>query len=117
VTHVLIIGADIGAAEAWSLRRLDLRDNRSRRDPDVHQQTWRVSTPPSAAILDFIQQRTQHLLGQPSRQPMYRCMCLIECGQGRRGHGSLPERSYRTVYGEHGATQFVNHGGCSDSEA
>ena len=48
---------------------------------------------------------------------MNRCMCLIECGQGRRGHGSLPERSYRMVYGEHGATQFVNHGGCSDSEA
>ena len=46
---------------------------------------------------------------------MNRCMCLIECGQGRRGHGSLPERSYRMVYGEHGATQFVNHGGYSDS--
>ena len=40
---------------------------------------------------------------------MNRCMCLIECGQERRGHGSLPERSYRMVYGEHGATQFVNH--------
>jgi hypothetical protein len=83
----------------------------------VHLQTWRVSTPSSAAFLDFMQQRTQHLLGQPSRQLMNRCMCLIECGQGRRGHGSLPERSYRTVYGEHGATQFVNHDGCSDSEA
>ena len=48
---------------------------------------------------------------------MNRSMCLIERGQGRRGHGSLPERSYRMVYGEHGATQFVNHDGCSDSEA
>ena len=37
---------------------------------------------------------------------MNRCMCLIERGQERRGHGSLPERSYRMVYGEHGATQF-----------
>jgi hypothetical protein len=113
VTHVLIIGADIGAAEAWSLRRLDLRDNRSRRDPDVHLQTWRVSTPPSAAFLDFMQQRTQHLLGQPSRQLMNRCMCLIERGQERRGHGSVPEGHYRLVDGVCGATQFVSHKGCS----
>jgi hypothetical protein len=100
VTHVLIIGADIGAAEAWSLRRLDLRGNRNRRDPDVHPQTWRVSTPPSAAFLDFLQQRTQHLLGQPSRrQLMNRCMCLIERGQERRSHGSVPEGHYRLVDG------------------
>jgi hypothetical protein len=80
VTHVLVIAADIGAAEAW-LTRLDLRGNRNRRDTDVSLQTWRVSTPPSTAFLDFIQQRTQHLLGQPSRQLMNRFMCLIERGQ------------------------------------
>jgi hypothetical protein len=114
---MVISGADIRAAEAWGLMRLDQRDNRTLCDTDVHLQTWRVSTPSLAAFLDFMQQRTQHLLGQPLRQLMNRCMCLIECGQGRRGHGSLPERSYRMVYGEHGATQFVNHGGCSDSEA
>lgn len=117
MTHVLIIGAGIRAAEAWGLTRLDLRGNRNRRDPDVHLQTWRVSTPPSAAFLDFMQQRTQHLLGQPSRQLMNRCMCLIERGQQRRGHGSLPERDYRVVYGERGATQFINHDACSDSES
>ena len=111
MTHVLIIGADIGAAEAWSLRRLDLRDNCSRRDPDVHLQTWRVSTPPSAAFLDFMHQRTQHLLGQPSRQLVNRCMCLIERGQERRGHGFVPEGHYRLVEGVCGATQFVNHQG------
>jgi hypothetical protein len=52
---------------------------------------------PSEVFLDFIQQRAQHLLGQPSRQLMNRCMCLIERGQERRGHGSLPERDYRLV--------------------
>jgi hypothetical protein len=45
---------------------------------------------------------------------MNRCMCLIERGQERRGHGSLPERDYRPVYGERGAMQFINHDGCSD---
>jgi hypothetical protein len=90
-THVLV-SADIRAAEAWGLTRLDLRANGNRREPEVHLQTWRVSTPPSAAFLDFIQQRTQHLLGQPSRQLMNRRMCLIERGQERRGHGSPPER-------------------------
>lgn len=48
---------------------------------------------------------------------MNRCMCLIERGQERRGHRSLPERGYRPVYGGRRATQFVNHDGCSDSEA
>jgi hypothetical protein len=92
---------------------LSCAGNRSRRDTDVHLQTWRVSTPSSAAFLDFMQQRTQHLLGQPSRQLMNRSMCLIERGQGRRGHGSLPERSYRMVDDEHGATQLIDHDGCS----
>jgi hypothetical protein len=35
---------------------------------------------------------------------MNRCMCLIERGQERRGHGSLPERDYRLVDGVRGAT-------------
>jgi hypothetical protein len=64
-------------------------------------------------FLDFMQQRAQHLLGQPPRQLMNRCVCLIERGQQRRGRGSLPERDYRLVYGERGATQFIHHDGSS----
>jgi hypothetical protein len=121
VTHLLIIvlirGADIRAAEAWWLKRLDLRGNRNLRGTDARLQTWRVSKPPSAAFLDFIQHCAQRLLGQPARQLMNRCMCLIERGQERRGPGFPPERDHRLVHGEHGATQFVHQDGCSDSEA
>jgi hypothetical protein len=80
VLVMVISGADIRAAEAWGLMRLDQRDNRTLCDTEVHLQTWRVSTRPLAAFLDFIQQRTQHLLGQPLRQLMNRCMCLIVVG-------------------------------------
>ena len=48
---------------------------------------------------------------------MNRFMCLIERGQERRGHGSLPEPNNRLVDSERGATQFIDHGGCSDPEA
>jgi hypothetical protein len=65
-------------------------------------------------ILGFLQQRAQRLLGEPPRQLMNRCVCLIERGQQRRGRGFLPERDYRLVDGERGATQFIHHDGCSD---
>jgi len=81
---------------------------------DVRLQSWRVSTPPSAVFLDFLQQRAQRLLGQPPRQLMNRGVCLIERGQQRRGRGFLSDRDYRLVYGERGATQFIHHDGCSD---
>ena len=70
-----------------------------------------------AVFLDFVQQRAQHLLGQPSRQLMNHCLCLIERGPERCGHRCLPERDYRPVYGERGPTQFIDHDGCSDLEA
>ena len=98
------------------LTRVDLRSNRHRRDTDVHLQPWRVAAPSSPAFLDLVQQRTPHLLGQPSRQLMNRRVYLIERGQERRGPGSLPERSYRLICGQYDATQLINHDGCSDSE-